>query len=148
MDEEPESIPWSAPGLLWRIEERRRYLPQPKQRKTLRQRLRERGLHWSTEIVVGTFIAVAIASLAAVLLATAGTGKLPGETLSGSGTGGASGAGAVTGSGGSGAGGSAGAGYGSGGSSGSGSSAGRPQASPTDAPALCFLGTHPRPCNR
>ncbi len=74
MDEEPESLPWSAPGLLRRVEERRRDRPQPKVRKTLRQRLAERGLHWNTTIVVGTFIAVTIAALTAVLVGTAGSG--------------------------------------------------------------------------
>ena len=79
MDEEPESLPWSAPGLLRRVEEGRRYRPQPQVRKTLRQRLAERGLHWNTTIVVGTFIAVTIAALTAVLVGTAGSGGLPGD---------------------------------------------------------------------
>jgi hypothetical protein len=79
MDEEPESLPWSAPGLLRRVEEGRRYRPQPKVRKTLRQRLAERGLHWNTTIVVGMFIAVTIAALTAVLVGTAGSGGLPGD---------------------------------------------------------------------
>ena len=94
MAEEP--LPWYAAGLYRRIQERRRFRPEPVPRKPWRQRLRERGLHWSVELVVGLFVAVVAVSLVTVVLArpggAAGLGHLPG-----SGTGsGAAGGGAVT----------------------------------------------------
>ena len=58
--------PWYAPGLYWRIQERRRARPEHTPRKPWRQRLRERGLNWTTELVVGAFVAVAAASFASV----------------------------------------------------------------------------------
>jgi hypothetical protein len=67
MDDELDDAParpWYAPGLYWRMQERRRGRPQRAPRKPWRQRLRERGLHWSTEVVVGMFVAVVVASLA------------------------------------------------------------------------------------
>ena len=66
MDE--QSQPWYAPGLYRRIQERRRNRPERTPRKPWRQRLRERGLHWSTELVVGIFVAVVAVSLATVAL--------------------------------------------------------------------------------
>jgi hypothetical protein len=117
MDEEPEPIPWSAPGLLWRIQERRRYRAQPKVRKTLRVRLAERGLHWNTTVVVGMFISVAVAAFAAVLLATHGSGGLPGDTGAHSGRG--SGAGGWSG----------------------------PPPPITPTPALCYVSEQERPCH-
>ncbi|HEV7677527.1 MAG TPA: hypothetical protein VGQ42_03045 [Candidatus Dormibacteraeota bacterium] len=77
MDEQDEAIPWHAPGLLWRVQEHRRMRVAKRKRKErvpLRQRLRERGLHWSTEIVVGVFVAVGIAAFMTVLLARSDTG--------------------------------------------------------------------------
>ena len=76
MDElQDEAIPWHAPGLLWRVQEHRR-LRQAKRRVgvPLRQRLRERGLHWSTELIVGMFFAVGVAAFVAVLAVRTGVG--------------------------------------------------------------------------
>lgn len=70
MDEysEEPSRAWYAPGLYRRIQERRRWRPQRAPRKPWRERLRERGLHWSVELVVGMFVAVLAVSLATVAL--------------------------------------------------------------------------------
>jgi len=66
VEEQPR--PWYAPGLYRRIQEARRFRPQPTPRKSWRQRLRERGLHWSVELVIGIFVAVAAVSLATLAL--------------------------------------------------------------------------------
>lgn len=73
MEEQPRA--WYAPGLLRRIQEARRFRPQPVPRKPWRQRLRERGLHWSVELVVGVFVAVVAVSLVTVAL---GSGAVAG----------------------------------------------------------------------
>ena len=72
MEEQPHA--WYAAGLYRRIQERRRWRPEPTPRKPWRQRLRERGLHWSLEVVVGAFVAVTTASLITVALASGGDG--------------------------------------------------------------------------
>lgn len=61
---EEERTAWYAPGLLRRIGRRARVEPTP--RRTLRQRMRDRGLRWSAPLVTGTFIAVLVVSLATV----------------------------------------------------------------------------------
>jgi len=73
VEEQPRA--WYAPGLLRRIQEARRFRPQPVPRKPWRQRLRERGLHWSVELVVGLFVAVVAVSLVTVAL---GSGAVAG----------------------------------------------------------------------
>jgi hypothetical protein len=88
MDEQDEAIPWHAPGLLWRVQEHRRMRQakrMERRRVPLRQRLRERGLHWSTEIVVGMFVAVAVASFMTVLVLRADTGIPAGVAAHGGG---------------------------------------------------------------
>jgi hypothetical protein len=72
-DAEP-AVAWYTPGLLRRIEERRRHRPERPRRLSIRERLRARGLHWSTELVVGVFVAVLVVSLATVALARVGAG--------------------------------------------------------------------------
>ncbi len=111
MDE--QARPWYAAGLYRRIQERRQLRPERTPRKPWRQRLRERGLHWSLETVVGAFVAVVAASLITVALATGSAASLAHANVSG-GNGGAFGtvdSGPGGGSG-DGAGGSAGAGGG------------------------------------
>jgi len=73
VEEQPRA--WYAPGLLRRIQEARRFRPQPVQRKSFGQLLRERGLHWSVELVVGVFVAVVAVSLVTVAL---GSGAVAG----------------------------------------------------------------------
>ncbi len=99
VEERPQ--PWYAAGLYRRIQEARRWRPQRTPRKPWRQRLRERGLHWSVELVVGMFVAVVAVSLATVVIASGGTVHLPGG---GGGSGAAAGAGAGAGVGDAGAG--------------------------------------------
>jgi hypothetical protein len=70
VEEQPRA--WYAAGLYRRIQEARRWRPQPVPRKPWRERLRERGLHWSLEIVVGIFVAVVAASMATVALGSSG----------------------------------------------------------------------------
>lgn len=67
-----EPLPWYAAGLYRRIQERRRLRPQPVPRKPWRQRVRERGLHWSVELVIGLFVAVVAVSLVTVALGRPG----------------------------------------------------------------------------
>jgi hypothetical protein len=71
---EEERTAWYEPGLLRRVGRRRR-ADRP-QRRSLRQRMRDRGLHWSAELVVGVLVAVLVVSLAtiAVVDLRAGTG--------------------------------------------------------------------------
>jgi len=71
---EDERTAWYAPGLLRRIGRRGKVERAP--RRTLRQRMRDRGLHFGPELVVGVFVAVLVVSLAtiAVLDLRAGTG--------------------------------------------------------------------------
>lgn len=68
--------PWYAPGLYRRVQERRRLRKQRPRRRTLREVLRDRGLHWSSEVVVGLFVAVVVASLATIALSRVGSGQL------------------------------------------------------------------------
>lgn len=68
MDEE-QSRPWYAAGLYRRVQERRRARPERTPRKPWRQRLRERGLHWNLELVIGVFVAVVAVSMATLALA-------------------------------------------------------------------------------
>ena len=68
MDEQ-EPRPWYAPGLLRRIQENRRWLPRPQRRKSLRERLRERGLRLSIELMLGVFFAIVGAAFAAFAVA-------------------------------------------------------------------------------
>ena len=89
MDE--QARPWYAAGLYRRIQERRRWHPERAPRKPWRQRLRERGLHWNLETVVGAFVAVVAASLITVALATGSAAKLEQVGVSGSGGGAVSG---------------------------------------------------------
>lgn len=71
---EDERTAWYAPGLLRRVGRRHKVERAP--RRTLRQRMQERGLHFGPELVVGVFVAVLVVSLAtiAVLDLRAGTG--------------------------------------------------------------------------
>jgi hypothetical protein len=67
-----EATPWYEPGLLRRIGRRvRRERPK---RVSLRERMRARGLHWSTELVVGIFVAVLAAALATIAVVDLGNG--------------------------------------------------------------------------
>lgn len=61
---EEERTAWYAPGLLRRMGRRRR--EERPVRRSLRQRMRDRGLHWSSELVVGVFVAVLVTSLATI----------------------------------------------------------------------------------
>jgi predicted anti-sigma-YlaC factor YlaD len=75
MDEfDEESRPWYAAGLYRRVQERRRWRPERAPRKPWRQRLRERGLHWNVELVVGAFVAVVVAAFATIAIAGPGVG--------------------------------------------------------------------------
>lgn len=87
-----EARPWYAAGLYRRIQERRKWQPQRTPRKPLREMLRERGLHWSLEVVVGAFVAVVAASLITVALATGGSSGSLARTQGASGSGGPGGA--------------------------------------------------------
>jgi hypothetical protein len=71
VDGDPESLPWYAPGLYRRVQERRRARVERPARVSLWQRLRGRGLRWSVEVVVGMFVAVLVAALAALALSGA-----------------------------------------------------------------------------
>jgi hypothetical protein len=83
VEEEPRA--WYAAGLYRRIQERRRWQPKPAPRIPWRQRLRERGLHWSVELVVGVFVAVIAASLITVAFAS-GSGSMSLAHLQGTGS--------------------------------------------------------------
>jgi hypothetical protein len=73
--EEPEErTAWYAPGLYRRVAARRRTRAEQPRRLSLRERMRARGLHWSTEVVVGVFVAVLVASLATVAVLRVGAG--------------------------------------------------------------------------
>ena len=61
---EEERTAWYTPGLLRRVGRRRRQ--ERPVRRSLRQRMRDRGLHWSSELVVGVFVAVLVTSLATI----------------------------------------------------------------------------------
>jgi hypothetical protein len=78
MEEMEESRPWYAAGLYRRVQERRHWRPERAPRKPWRQRLRERGLHWNLEFVVGVFVAVVAVSLATVALAGHGSASASG----------------------------------------------------------------------
>ena len=84
-----EQTAWYTPGLYRRIGRRRNKAERPK-RLTVRQRLSARGLHWNTELVVGVFVAVLVASLVAVAVARINTGRAAdfGTPASGSAAGG------------------------------------------------------------
>ena len=70
--EPEERTAWYEPGLLRRIGRRvRRERPK---RVSLRERMRARGLHWSTELVVGIFVAVLAAGLVTVAVVRVGNG--------------------------------------------------------------------------
>jgi hypothetical protein len=68
LEDEEQPVPWYTPGLYRRVHERRRHRAERPRRIPLRERLRARGLHWNSELVVGVFVAVLVASLAAVAL--------------------------------------------------------------------------------
>jgi hypothetical protein len=76
---EEERTAWYTPGLYRRIAARRRPRAERAARLTLRERMRARGLHWSTELVVGVFVAVlvtALSTLAVVRVGDGGAGSL------------------------------------------------------------------------
>jgi hypothetical protein len=75
VEDDDEPVPWYAPGLYRRIQERRRGRVERPRRIPWRERLRTRGLHWSSEIVVGVFVAVLFASLATVALTRVSSGR-------------------------------------------------------------------------
>jgi hypothetical protein len=81
VDEHGDARPWYAPGLYWRVQERRRGRPRREPRKPLWRRMRERGLKWTDELVVGLFVAVIAASFASVAL-SGGTRHGQGSVLS------------------------------------------------------------------
>jgi len=100
-DEDEEQTAWYTPGLYRRIGLRRRPREERPKRLTIRARLSARGLHWSTELVVGIFVAVLVASLVTVSVVRIGAGRTvdfarPGNSsASGGGGAGAGGAGAA-----------------------------------------------------
>jgi hypothetical protein len=97
---EEERTAWYTPGLYRRIAARRRPRAERAARVSLRERMRARGLHWSTELVVGVFVAVlvtALTTLAVVRVGDGGAGSLSipshGGDAGSAGAGGAGGAG-------------------------------------------------------
>jgi hypothetical protein len=102
-EEEEEQTAWYTPGLYRRIGRRRRREERPK-RLTIRGRLSARGLHWNTELVVGVFVAVLVASLVAVSVVRVNAGRTF-DFRSAGGTSAGAGAAGTTGGGGSGDGG-------------------------------------------
>ncbi len=61
---EEERTAWYEPGLLRRIGRRRTVERAP--RRSLGQRLRDRGLHFGPELVAGVFVAVLVVSLGTI----------------------------------------------------------------------------------
>ncbi len=61
---EEERTAWYEPGLLRRIGRRRRVERAP--RRSLRQRLHDRGLHFGPELVAGVFVAVLVVALGTI----------------------------------------------------------------------------------
>jgi hypothetical protein len=96
-EDDDEQTAWYTPGLYRRIGRRRPRRERPK-RLTVRQRLSARGLHWNTELVVGVFVAVLVASLVAVAVARINTGRAAdfGSASNTTAAGGAGGAGGGT----------------------------------------------------
>jgi hypothetical protein len=99
-DEEQEQTAWYTPGLYRRIGIRRRPRAERPKRLSIRHRLQARGLHWNTELVVGVFVAVLVASLLTVGAIRVGAGRTmdfgsaPDRGAAGSSNGGTAGGGA------------------------------------------------------
>jgi hypothetical protein len=73
--DEEERTAWYTPGLYRRIGIRRRPRAERPKRLSIRHRLQARGLHWNSELVVGVFVAVLVASLLTVGAIRVGAGR-------------------------------------------------------------------------